>query len=61
MRVAFPFQITNVSLVCDLRIKSGLDKRERQVYNEDVFRGDLDDIELVLIRVRVHPFPFRTR
>ena len=61
MRVAFPFRITNISLVCDLGIKSGLDKRERQVYNEDVFRGDLDDIELVLIRVRVHPFPFRTR
>ena len=26
-----------------------------------VFRSDPDDIELVLIRVRVHLFPFRTQ
>ena len=40
--------------------KLSLDKAKRKQYNAFVLWGDLDN-ELVLIRMRVHPFPFRTR
>ena len=41
--------------------EKGLDKKDARQYNRDCFQAKLDDIELVLIRMRVHPFPFRTR
>ena len=36
-------------------------KGEENIIIQFVFRSDPDDIELVLIRVRVHLFPFRTQ
>ena len=55
VRVTIEFQIRY------LKFNLVLDKCDAKQYNIVCFRGKLDDIELVLIRMRVHPFPFRTR
>ena len=44
-----------------LKFNLVLDKQNARQYNIVCFRAVPDDIELVLIRMRVHPFPFRTR
>ena len=44
-----------------LKFNFVLDKKDARQYNRVCFQAELDDIELVLIRMRVHPFPFRTR
>ena len=44
-----------------LKFNLVLDKQNARQYNIVCFRAVPDDIELVLIRARVHPFPFRTR
>ena len=59
----FLFRLEALTLVSrrSYESKKALDKRGGRQYNIVCFRAVPDDIELVLIRMRVHPFPFRTR
>ena len=59
----FLFRLETLTLVSrrSYESKKALDKRGGRQYNIVCFRAVPDDIELVLIRMRVHPFPFRTR